>query len=305
MTALAALHAGAITTETRFSCGGHISLGNAKFHCWKRGGHGTLNLRGGLSQSCDVYFYEAARRCGIDNIAAMAHRLALGEPSGLGLSGERRGVMPTQAWKLATIGVPWQKGETLIAGIGQGFVLASPLQLAVMTARIASGGLRIVPRLIDRVKPKGEISAAAAVVSSLGLNPQHLKAVQDGMADVVAHGTAQRSAIRQAGMEMAGKTGTQVRRISKAERAAGVIKNEDLPWERRDHALFIGYAPIHAPRYAVAVLIEHGGGGSAVAAPIARDIILAAQMRPQAEIADKPSPRAGTAMQGLGPGGQV
>ena len=127
------------------------------------------------------------------------------------------------------------------------------------------------------------------------------------MIDVVARGTAHRVAIREAGMEMAGKTGTsQVRRISKAERAAGVIRNEDLPWERRDHALFIGYAPVHAPRYAVAVLVEHGGGGSAVAAPIARDVILAAQMRPQEEIANQPSPRAGTVMQGLGrPAGQV
>ncbi|MGZ9033602.1 MAG: penicillin-binding protein 2 [Rhodospirillales bacterium] len=307
VTALAALEAGAITTETRVSCGGHIGLGNARFHCWKKGGHGTLNLRGALSQSCDVYFYEAARRCGIDNIAAMAHRLGLGEPSGLGLSGERRGVMPTQAWKLATIGVPWQKGETLIAGIGQGFVLASPLQLAVMTARIAGGGLKIVPRLIDRVKPKGVTPVAAAPAVSLGLNPQHLRVVQEGMIDVVVRGTAHRAAIREPGMEMAGKTGTsQVRRISKAERAAGVIRNEDLPWERRDHALFIGYAPVHAPRYAVAVLVEHGGGGSAVAAPIARDVILAAQMRPQAEIADRPFPRAGTVMQGLGrAGGQV
>jgi len=307
VTALAALQAGAITAETRVSCGGHMGLGNARFHCWKRGGHGTLNLRGALSHSCDVYFYEAARRCGVDNISAMAHRLGLGEASGLGLSGERLGVMPTQAWKLATIGVPWQKGETLIAGIGQGFVLASPLQLAVMTARIASGGLKVTPRLIDRVKPKGEIELASNPAVSLGLNPQHLRVVQDGLIDVVARGTAQRSAIREAGMEMAGKTGTsQVRRISKAERAAGVIRNEDLPWERRDHALFIGYAPVHAPRYAVAVLVEHGGGGSAVAAPIARDIILAAQMRPQAEIADKPSPRAGTAMQSLArPGGPV
>lgn len=307
VTALAALQAGAITTETRFSCGGHIGLGNAKFHCWKKGGHGALNLRGALSQSCDVYFYEAARRCGIDNIAAMAHRLGLGEPSGLGLSGERRGVMPTQAWKRATIGVPWQKGETLIAGIGQGFVLTSPLQLAVMTARIASGGLKIVPRLIDRIKTRDKASQPPAAATSLGLNPQHVRVVQDGMIDVVARGTAHRVAIREPGMEMAGKTGTsQVRRISKAERAAGVIRNEDLPWERRDHALFIGYAPVHAPRYAVAVLVEHGGGGSAVAAPIARDVILAAQMRPQEEIAGKPSPRAGTVMQGLGrPAGQV
>lgn len=306
ITALAALQAGAITTETRFSCGGHIGLGNARFHCWKKGGHGTLNLRAALSHSCDVYFYEAARRCGIDNIAAMAHRLGLGEPSGLRLSGERRGVMPTQAWKLASVGVPWQKGETLIAGIGQGFVLASPLQLAIMTARIASGGLKIAPRLIHRIKPKGETQEPSPP-ASLGLNPQHLRVVQDGMIDVVARGTAHRVAIREPGMEMAGKTGTsQVRRISKAERAAGVIRNEDLPWERRDHALFIGYAPVHAPRYAVAVLVEHGGGGSAVAAPIARDIILAAQMRPQGEIAGKPSPRAGTVMQGLGrPGGQV
>jgi penicillin-binding protein 2 len=282
VTALAALQGGDITTSTEVTCYGRTRLGNATFHCWKRGGHGTMNLRSAIAQSCDIYFYEAAKRSGIDKIAVMARRLGLGTASGLELPGERTGVLPSRAWKLANVGVPWQKGETLIAGIGQGFVLTTPLQLAVMTARIAGDGFQVVPRLIDVVKTDGEPGErrSPTAVHELGLSVQHLKAVQDGMAEVVAgaRGTARHAAIREPGMEMAGKTGTsQVRRITKAERDAGVIKNEDLPWERRDHALFIGYAPAHAPRYAVAVVVEHGGSGSAAAAPIARDVLLAAQ----------------------------
>ncbi len=148
VTALAALQDGDITPETKVTCYGRTRLGNATFHCWKRGGHGVMDLRNAIAQSCDVYFYEAAKRCGIDRIAAMAGRLGFGEPTGIELAAERAGVVPSRNWKLANLGVPWQKGETLIAGIGQGFVLTTPLQLAVMTARIAGGGFQIVPRLI-------------------------------------------------------------------------------------------------------------------------------------------------------------
>ncbi len=282
VTALAALQDGDITTETTVTCYGQTRLGNATFHCWKHGGHGVMKLHDAIAQSCDVYFYEAAKRCGIDKITAMAGRLGMSDILGIDLPAERSGVVPSREWKLATTGMPWQKGETLIAGIGQGFILATPLQLAVMTARIASGGFHVVPRLTDKVTDAaGKPSRAPAVVHSLGLDPQHLKAVQDGMLGVMRgpRGTARQAAIDEPGMEMAGKTGTaQVRRITKAERDAGVIKNEDLPWERRDHALFIGYAPAHAPRYAVAVVVEHGGGGSKTAAPLAHDVLLAAQM---------------------------
>ncbi len=280
--ALAGLEAGIIAPETTSTCRGHVSLGDARFHCWKRGGHGPMDLEQAIVQSCDVYFYEAARRIGIDRIADMARRLGLGEPLGLELPGESRGLLPTRAWKLATTGAPWQKGETLIAGIGQGYILATPLQLAVMTARLVNGGVAVVPRLTRRVSAAGVAVPEPGAAPSLGLTPAHLAAIREAMDGVVngPSGTAAGSPIREAGLEMGGKTGTaQVRRITKAEREAGVLKNEDLPWKERDHALFVGYAPVRAPRYAVAVVVEHGGSGSKKAAPIARDVLLAAQQR--------------------------
>lgn len=279
--ALAALEKGAITPDTRFSCFGHLKLGDAKFHCWKKWGHGSMDLREAISQSCDVYFYEVAKRTGIDQITATANRLGLGKTLGIDLPNERAGLLPDRNWKMATIGTPWQIGETLIAGIGQGYVLATPLQLAVMTARVANGGYAVKPRLTRATtKPGDQESESAGSYEDMGLLPAHLQVVREGMTRVVngPRGTARSAAIKEPGMGMAGKTGTsQVRRITKAEREAGVFKNEDLPWERRDHALFVGYAPVDAPRYAVAVIVEHGGGGSKVAAPIARDILIAAQ----------------------------
>lgn len=276
--ALAGLEKGVITPASPVFCGGSVRLGDSRFHCWKRGGHGRVSLHEGLVRSCDVYFYEVARRVGVDGIAEMAGRLGLGAALGLGLPGERDGVIPTRAWKRAQMGQPWHKGETLITGIGQGYVLTTPLQLAVMTARLASGGYRVAPTLVEGARPPG--AGAADLFPDLGIAEPHLRPVLDAMVGVVnaGSGTARASAIREAGFEMAGKTGTsQVRRITAAERARGVWRNEDLPWERRDHALFVGYAPVHAPRYAAAVIIEHGGGGSKAAAPIARDILLAAQ----------------------------
>ena len=279
--ALAALEKGAITADTHVTCYGRTKLGNAVFHCWKRGGHGTVNLQQAVAQSCDVYFYEAAKRTGIDQITATARRLGLGQTLDMDLPNEKSGLLPDRDWKLANIGTPWQMGETLIAGIGQGYVLSTPLQLAVMTARIANGGYAVKPRLARYVADGTEEEAKnTEAVPELGFAPEHIQLVREGMIEVVngRRGTARRAKIKEAGMEMAGKTGTsQVRRITKAEREAGVFKNEDLPWERRDHALFVGYAPVSAPRYAVAVVVEHGGGGSKVAAPIARDILLSIQ----------------------------
>ena len=274
--ALAGLEKGVITPATPVFCGGSVRLGDSRFHCWKRGGHGRVSLHEGIVRSCDVYFYEVARRVGVDAIAEMAGRLGLGAPLDLGLPGERAGVIPSRDWKRAQLGQPWHQGETLITGIGQGYVLSTPLQLAVMTARLASGGYRVNPTLVRTARQ----AAAADLFPALGIGESHLRPVLNAMAGVVnaGNGTARASAIHEAGFEMAGKTGTsQVRRITAAERARGVWKNEDLPWERRDHALFVGYAPVHAPRYAVAVIIEHGGGGSKAAAPVARDILLAAQ----------------------------
>jgi len=275
--ALAALEKGVINADSHVFCNGKVKLGNATFHCWKRGGHGTVDLQRALEQSCDVYFYEVARRTGIERIAAMARRLGLGSPLGIDLPGEKSGLIPSNEWKKAAIGTPWQLGETLIAGIGQGYILTTPLQLAVMTARLANGGHEITPRLTKDKITKDSIAPFAKVEQkSIGLIPEHLKLVLDGMINVVNSptGTAFRSRIKDNTQRMAGKTGTvQVRRITKAERETRVLKNHELPWKERDHALFVGFAPYDNPRFSVSVVVEHGGGGSSTAAPIARDIL--------------------------------
>lgn len=292
--ALAALEKGAITPESSFFCSGSIKLGNAVFHCWKKGGHGTVQLAKGIIQSCDVYFYEVAKRTGIDLIAKMARRLGLGRKLGLDLPSEQAGLIPTRDWKRKTYGIPWQQGETLIAGIGQGYILATPLQLAVMTAKMVNGGIGVKPRLTAAEGESGDPDTLPG--NDLGLLPEHLRLVREAMVSVVNSpmGTAYKARIKEPGFEMGGKTGTvQVRRITKAERELGIIKNEDLPWKQRDHAIFVGFAPASAPRYAAAVVIEHGGGGSKVAAPIARDILLETQRRGRA-----PS---GREVKGIGP----
>ena len=268
MTALAALESG-ISPTLQVPCTGSVALGNAEFHCWREHGHGRLGLVEAIEQSCDVYFYELARRIGIDPIAAMARRFGLGEPTGIDLPGERAGLVPSRAWKQATYGRGWLKGETLVCGIGQGYVEATPLQLAVMTARLANGGRAVQPRLVPA-------TAGLTPPLAMGLDPAALDLVRRGMQQVVngQRGTARAAALDLPGVEVAGKTGTsQVRRITKADRLANRQKRTDIPWEQRDHALFVCYAPVAAPRYAVAVVVEHGIGGAKVAAPIARDIL--------------------------------
>lgn len=292
---LAALERGVIAPENEIFCRGYTELGDSKFHCWKKHGHGLVDAKVAITQSCDVYFYEIAKRTGIDRIAAMANRLGLGVKSGIDLPGEQRGLMPTKKWKRGALDAPWHQGETLHAGIGQGYVLTTPLQLAVMTAQLANGGVAITPKLTKLVNSKAVADALDSSVDkkSLGIPRAHLKLVQEAMSDVVNNpvlGTARKSRIKEPGMEMAGKTGTvQVRRISKAERDTGVVKNKDLPWKQRDHALFVGFAPVDDPRYAVAVVVEHGGGGSSVAAPIAHDVLLEAQRRNSAGVPSSPS----------------
>ncbi|MES2548441.1 MAG: penicillin-binding protein 2 [Pseudomonadota bacterium] len=275
VTALAALEAGVINADTKVSCPGYIEFGGRRFHCWKRAGHGTVRLERSLSESCDVYYYDIAQKVGIDRIADMGRRLGLGQRYDMPMSAITDGIMPNKQWKMERHKRDWRIGDTINASIGQGYVLSSPLQLAVMTARIASGRA-VTPRLVRMVRDK-ELPAPEAL--PLEVPPEYLAAVRKGMYEVVngEHGTAKSSRIVDPTMVMAGKTGTsQVRNISKAEREAGVISNEDLPWNRRDHALFVGFAPYDAPRYAVAVVVEHGGGGSTAAAPIARDVILRA-----------------------------
>ncbi|EEW25620.1 penicillin-binding protein 2 [Rhodobacter ferrooxidans] len=273
VTALAALDAGVIDTETSIRCPGYYEVGGRKFHCWKRAGHGTVNLKRGLAESCDVYFYEIAQKVGIDKIAEIGRRLGLGGRHDLPMSAITEGVMPDKAWKVARYKKDWVIGDTINAAIGQGYVLTSPLQLAMMTARIASGKA-VQARLIHMIDDK---PVPIAEAPSLGFDAANLAAVQRGMFEVMngGNGTARSARIDDDTMLMAGKTGTaQVRNISAAERASGVVSNDQLPWKSRDHALFVGFAPFDNPRVAVSVVVEHGGGGSAVAAPIARDILL-------------------------------
>ena len=200
----------------------------------------------------------------------MANRFGLGKMPEINLPAARAGLIPTRAWKLASIGRRWQQGETLVTGIGQGYVQASPLQLALMTARLANGGRPVAAKLVV------ERGAEAAELPEPVVSQAVLRPVLEGMIGVTSgrRGTARRAQIKEPQWRMAGKTGTaQVKRITKAERDSRVLKNEERPWEERDHALFVAYAPIEKPRYAVAVVIEHGGSGSGTAAPVARDIL--------------------------------
>lgn len=273
--ALAALEDGLVGPEDTFYCGGHLEVSDRRFHCWKRVGHGHVNLEKALRESCDVYFYELALELGIEKITAMANKLGLGERMDIPMSAVASGLAPTKQWKMETRGQEWVIGDTVNASIGQGYVLASPLQLAVMTARIASGRA-VTPRLIKKINGIEQPDGAG---EPLGLNENHLRQVRRAMYAVVnsRQGTAYSSRIIADEARMAGKTGTsQVRNITAKERAAGVRSNADLPWERRDHALFVDYAPADNPRIAVALVIEHGGGGSSAAAPVARDITLQA-----------------------------
>ena len=275
VTALAALEAGLITAEDTVHCPGHLEVSGRKFHCWKRAGHGHMNLELSLRESCDVYYYDLALKVGIENISAMARKLGLGEKHDIPMSAVASGLAPTKDWKRRARGKEWVIGDTVNASIGQGFVLSSPLQLAVMTARLATGR-DIKPRLINTVDG---ISQPSGLGAKLDINESNLRKIRKAMYEVSNNrrGTAYGSRIIEDTFRMAGKTGTsQVRNISAAERARGVTRNADLPWERRDHALFVNFAPFDNPEIAVAVVVEHGGGGSTAAAPIARDVTLQA-----------------------------
>ena len=273
VTALAAMEAGVISPEETVYCPGHLEVGGRRFHCWKRAGHGRMNMIQSLEQSCDVFFYDVSQRVGIDRISAMAERLGIGIRHDLPMSAVAEGLAPTKSWKVERYGKEWLIGDTINASIGQGFVLTSPLHLAVMTARVASGRA-VVPRLIQSIDG---VEVPIPEAPDLGLEAAWLASVRKGMTAVVnsKRGTAKSSRIVAAEWTMAGKTGTsQVRNITAAERARGVISNDQLPWNRRDHGLFVAYAPVDNPRYAISLVVEHGGGGSTAAAPIARDILL-------------------------------
>lgn len=286
---MAAAEAG-ISPDHRVFCSGFTELGNQRFHCWNKHGHGLVNMVDAMRESCDVYFYELALKLGVDRIAATARKLGLGSKLDLDIPGERSGTIPTRAWKREHFGKSWLKGETLIAAIGQGYVLTTPLQLAIMTARAVNGGYAILPRLTRETIDAGDETPTASSFPHTGLSKRARQLVMHALDEVVNHprGTAYRSRIQEPGKAFGGKTGTaQVRRITMVERESGVKKNREKPWRERDHSLFVGYAPVDNPVYAVSVVIEHGGGGSKTAAPIARDILREAQrLRLPQQLAD-------------------
>ncbi len=288
VTALAALDAGVTDGQERVFCPGHMDVSGNRFHCWKRGGHGRVAMVTALSESCDVYFYEMAQRCGIDKINEMSTRLGLGIRYDLPITSVAGGLNPTREWKRNNRNAEWRVGDTVNASIGQGFVLSTPLQMAVMTARLASN-TAVLPRLV-----RDPLDRAERTATSLDLRPEWLRLIRRGMYDTVndRRGTAYSSRVVAEGQAMAGKTGTsQVFSITRAEREAGIRRQEDLPWNRRNHALFVNFAPVETPRIAVAVVVEHGGGGSSAAAPVGRDITLAALNDGRPPLSAYPAPQ--------------
>jgi penicillin-binding protein 2 len=293
VTALAALDSKAIDPWTVLPCNGFIELGDIKFHCWLKGGHGGLAVQGGLSNSCDCFFYECARRTGVDKITEMANRLGFGKLSELGMAGESPGNQPSRQWKQEKYSKPWQQGDTFNLGIGQGYMNATPLQLAIMTARIANGGYEVQPNLLlAKASPREELAPPEVRTKvnapSLRLDPKHLAIIRQGMSDVVNSpgGTANQLRFDPAtnkplepALQFGGKTGTaQVKRISEHERAMGVTEMQ-LPWHLRSHALFVCFGPVENPRYACAVIVEHGMAGGGTAGPVGRDVLVETMRR--------------------------
>jgi penicillin-binding protein 2 len=289
--AMAGLEAKAITPFDVVNCPGYLDFGDRRYHCWSKGGHGNMDLRGGLKNSCDVYFYEVARRTGIDTIAAMAHRFGLAVPLDIELPGTRTGFMPTREWRMKQ-GKAWNIGDTIVSGIGQGYMQLTPLSLAVMVSRMATG--RAVQPHLTRVM--GSVIAPGSRAEdwpSLGVSERAMHAVREGMWAVVNEqgGSAPLAKLPLPNVQMAGKTGSaQVRNVTREQRDHG-YKSEDQAWELRPNALFVAFAPYDAPRYALALVVEHGNAGAAAAAPIARDIMVDVLTRDPAGRRDAPPQR--------------
>ena len=271
--AIAALEDNLINPEDLFECNGFYELEQRKFHCWKYSGHGSTDLLKGIEESCDVYFYNLAERIGIERIAKTARKFGIGITPNLPLSGISKGLIPSKSWKKNNKNQSWFTGDTLNSGIGQGYLLSTPIQIAIMTARIATG-LEIKPSLIKAIDGK---PVKYDKHKLLDIKKSTLDIIRQAMFGVVNNktGTAFNSRLINETKIFAGKTGTsQIRQISEQERNKGIIKNQDLPRNQRDHALFTGYAPFTNPKFSVSIVVEHGGGGGKVAAPIARDILL-------------------------------
>ena len=251
MVGLALLEAG-VSPQDTITCSGAIRVGNTLFHCHKRRGHGPLNLRGAIAQSCDIYFYQMAQRIGMDRIASMAHRVGMGQKFDLPFPSQSYGTVPDPAWKERKYNQKWQVYDTVNATIGQGYMLINPLQMAVMAARLATG---------RQLNPNFILGAQRPEPAPVGVSEEHLVVIRDAMSAVVnGGGTGGAARMNIPGVMIAGKTGTaQVRRITMAERAGGVRGNAGLPFKLRDHALFQGFAPFDNPRFAISCIIEHGG----------------------------------------------
>ena len=262
ITALAGLEEKVITPETVFYCNGSFPFGNRVFHCWKKGGHGAVNLHKAIVQSCDVYFYNVGNRLGVDRLARYAQFFGLGQPTGIALYPEKGGLIPTSLWKLKRYKVPWQPGETLSLAIGQGYNLTTPLQMAVVTAAIANGGQVFRPFLVKRlVSPEGTVMKEFSphLIRSIPLHPENLRLIREAMAGVINEPGGTGGSARLWGVVAAGKTGTA--------QVVGLGKKGG-----RDHAWFVAFAPLESPQLAIAVVVEHGGHGGEAAAPIARKI---------------------------------
>jgi penicillin-binding protein 2 len=271
ITALAGLEEGLINENTTTVCTGFHKLGNRRFHCWNRKGHGTVNLKKALRESCDVYFYQLGEQLGVDRIAHYAKKFGMGQPLGIGLDNEKAGLVPTSAWKLKRFGQKWLRGETLPVSIGQGYLLMTPIQLAAMTAAVANNGTVYRPHLVKKIlSPDGVVlrEFAPEIIARAGLHPESYRLVNKGLFAVVNEPGGTGGASRLYEVKVAGKTGTS--QVVKLRERRGAI-----PYQYRDHALFVAFAPFDKPEIAVAVVVEHGEHGGATAAPIAGRILRA------------------------------
>ena len=293
LVALSALENGISKPLNKVKCSGKIELHGEKFHCWKKKGHGVMNMRSAIQRSCDVYFYEVARKLGVDRLSETAKKFGLGKKVLEGFTEERSGVVPNTLWKKKFIGQNWYIGETLHSGIGQGYFQSTPMQLCRMTAQIANGGYEIKPRIIFdkeknyiknfldfKLKGQEDLLSKNLIISNLGLKPlfknqEHINFIKDAMfaSSNEPGGTSYRSRLSDEKYTFAGKTGSsQIKKFTEAQREAE-IKQEDIDYKSRDHALFIAFAPYKDPKYAISVVVEHGGSGSSSAAPVAKKII--------------------------------
>ena len=272
--ALAGLQEGVITPGETFFCNGEYSLGRGKYRCWKRWGHGKVDLNRALVESCDIYFYQLGMRLGVDRIAHYAHQLGLGQKTGLNLGQEKGGLIPTAEWKRKRWGTPWQGGETVSTAIGQSFVLVTPLQVATFVSAVFNGGHVYRPQVTQWVRKSGGESIfefTSQLIRDVEINPEYLELVKKALTGAVNHPRGTGSKARLMDITVAGKTGTaQVVNLKKEKEAKA---KGEIPWKYRDHAWFVAVAPADAPRITVAVLIEHGGHGGSAAAPIAKTLI--------------------------------